>query len=237
MVYKLYKAMYGLKQARRVWKLKIDSFFKHMGFEKYEIEFGVYVQHDSNGDLILVCLYVDDIFLTGSYTFEINKLKNVIMKALYMTDLGNMVHLIRMEILHSDKGIIMHQLKNELELLERFKLMKCKPIVTPTETHQKLDSDANGEDLEDETFKQLIGSLRYMCKYQVWHMLCSWNGSGFVSKSKLSHYQVAVMILRYVKGTLRYGILFPSGVSDDTKFICYSDSYWCGYRVDIRSTT
>lgn len=55
-------------------------------------------------------------------------------------------------------------------------------------------------------------------------------------KPKRSHYQVAVKILKYVKETLRHGILFPSVVSDDAEMICYSDSNWCGVRVDRRNT-
>ena len=66
MVFKLHKALYGLKQAPRAWNLKIDSFFKEQGFQKCEMEYGVYVQHTSEGNMILVCLYVDDILLTGS---------------------------------------------------------------------------------------------------------------------------------------------------------------------------
>ena len=64
MVFKLHKALYGLKQAPRAWNLKIDSFFKKQGFHKCEMEYGVYVQHTSEGNMILVFLYVDDILLT-----------------------------------------------------------------------------------------------------------------------------------------------------------------------------
>lgn len=60
--------------------------------------------------------------------------------------------------------------------------------------------------------------------------------SMFTSKPKWSHYKVAVRILRYVKGTLRHGILFSSGVSDDAELVCYSDSDSYGDRVDRRST-
>lgn len=85
--------------------------------------YGVYVQHTSNGNVILVCLYVYDTLLTGSCTSLINKFKKVLMSAFDMTDLVNMVYFLRMEILHYDKGIIIHQLKYELELLKRFEMI------------------------------------------------------------------------------------------------------------------
>lgn len=57
----------------------------------------------------------------------------------------------------------------------------------------------------------------------------------FMSKPKWSHYQDAVKILRYVKGTLKHGILFPSRESDDVELVCYSNSDWCRNIVDKMS--
>lgn len=58
-----------------------------------------------------------------------------------------------------------------------------------------------------------------------------------MNKLKWSHYQVAVRILRYINGTLKYVVLFPSGVKSKSKQICYSYSDWYGDRVDKRSTS
>lgn len=57
-----------------------------------------------------------------------------------------------------------------------------------------------------------------------------------MSKPKRSHYQAAVRILRYMKGTLKYRVLFPSSAETDLELLSYLDSDWCGDRVDIRST-
>ena len=65
MAYKLHKALYGLKKAPRAWTQKIDSYSKKQRFQKREMKYGVYVKH-SGSNMILVCLYGDDILLTGS---------------------------------------------------------------------------------------------------------------------------------------------------------------------------
>ena len=44
MVYKLNKALNGLKQAPRTWNQRIDTFMSSIGFEKCTIEHGMYVQ-------------------------------------------------------------------------------------------------------------------------------------------------------------------------------------------------
>ena len=61
--------------------------------------------------------------------------------------------------------------------------------------------------------------------------------SRFMNKPKWSNFQITVRILRYIKGTLRYGVLFISGVKSDLELICYSDSDWCGDGFEIRSTS
>lgn len=50
------------------------------------MEYNVYVQHTSEGNMILVCLYVDDILLTGSCEYEIVKFKKELMNEFEMTD-------------------------------------------------------------------------------------------------------------------------------------------------------
>ena len=67
-VYKLKKALYGLKQAPRAWNRTINSFLSQIGFKKCTSEHGVYVRclQDSKSETLIVCLYVDDLFITGS---------------------------------------------------------------------------------------------------------------------------------------------------------------------------
>ena len=65
-VYKLKKALYGLKQAPRAWNKKIDSVLIQIGFSKCISEHGVYVKAEYESDLVIQCLYVDDLLITGN---------------------------------------------------------------------------------------------------------------------------------------------------------------------------
>jgi len=64
-VCKLKKALYGLKQAPRAWYGQIDGYLQKMGFIKSDANPNLYYLVVENEPLILV-LYVDDLFLTGS---------------------------------------------------------------------------------------------------------------------------------------------------------------------------
>lgn len=53
--------------------------------------------------------------------------------------------------------------------------------------------------------------------------------SRFMQRPNSSHFAVAKRILRYLKGTLDYGILFPHDLkSETTRMVGYTDSNWCG---------
>ncbi|XP_050878775.1 uncharacterized mitochondrial protein AtMg00810-like [Lathyrus oleraceus] len=145
------------------------------------MEYGIYVQHTSEGNMIMACLYVNDILLIESYEHEITKFKKELMNEFQMTDLRNMVYFLWM----------------------------------------KLDSDSDGDDVDATTFKQLVGSQRYLCNTKP--DICYAVGivSRFMSKSRWSHYQVDVRIIRYIKGNLKDGILFHSGAETDSEPLSY----------------
>jgi hypothetical protein len=62
LVCRLKKLLYGLKQAPRAWYAKIDNFFLRLGFKHCEYDHGLYVPH-TNGDTLIVVVYVDDLLL------------------------------------------------------------------------------------------------------------------------------------------------------------------------------
>jgi hypothetical protein len=57
---KLVKALYGIKQAPRVWNSLIDAFMKRMEFASLISDPGTYVRLSRSGRPIIVTLYVDD---------------------------------------------------------------------------------------------------------------------------------------------------------------------------------
>lgn len=75
-VYRLKKALYGLKLAPRPWNKRIDSFLMQQGFEKCTNEYEVYVGGTIKKNLFIICLYVDDLLVIGSSEAEIAEFKS-----------------------------------------------------------------------------------------------------------------------------------------------------------------
>jgi hypothetical protein len=104
-VYRLRKALYGLKQAPRAWNKRIDGFLMKEGFTKCVSEHGVYMKGSSKLDHIILCLYVDDLLVTGANEKEIRKFKSSLMQEFEMSDLGNLSYFLGMEFKHIDRGV------------------------------------------------------------------------------------------------------------------------------------
>lgn len=67
-VYKLKKALYELRQTPRAWYTRIDTYFINNGFHKSPYEHDLYVKANKDGNVVIVCLYVDDLIFIGNNT-------------------------------------------------------------------------------------------------------------------------------------------------------------------------
>ena len=154
-----------------------------------------------------------------------------------MTDLGRLSHFLESEFKTRKEGILMHQQKYIGELLERFQMIDCNIASNPSETNAKLDECTNEERVKATKFKQIVGSLRYLCNNRQDICFAVSIISRFMNDPRKSHLTVAKRILRYVKGTLKLGMIFPSINNEgEAELEGYSNSDWCGDRMDRKST-
>lgn len=73
-VYKLLKALYGLRQAPRAWYARLNRCLKELGFSKCPYEHAVYTKRKGN-EFLIIAIYVDDLLVTGSSIENIVKFK------------------------------------------------------------------------------------------------------------------------------------------------------------------
>ena len=114
-------------------------------------------------------------------------------------------------------------------------MLDCKPISTPMDPNVRLKED-EGNDLEDMTmYRQLVGSLIYLTltrpdiSYPVGVV------SRYMSKPKKPHLDAVKRILRYVKGTINFGIMYKKTI--DCQVMGYCDADYAGDSCTRRSTT
>ncbi|XP_026405475.1 uncharacterized protein LOC113300488 [Papaver somniferum] len=165
----------------------------------------------------------------------IKEFREDMVKEFEMTDLGLMSYFLGIEVQQTERGIFINQQRYADGILKRFKMDNCNPILTPTEERMKLTKDESGELVNSTDFKSLVGCLRYLTSTRPDIMYAVGLVSRFMKLPRQSHLQAAKRILKYVKGTISLGILYT--VSEDPKFVGYTDSDWDGDTKGRKSTS
>lgn len=234
-VLRLKKALYGLKQAPRAWNSRIDKYFLDNGFKKCPHEHALYVKVNNNGYMLMVCLYVDDLIFTGNDPRMFEDFKKEMTREFEMTDIGLMSYYLGIEVKQMEEGIFISQEGYAREVLKKFKMEKCNPVNTPVECGVKLSKYEDGEKVNPTIFKSLVGSLRYLTCTRPDILYGVSLVSRYMEEPISTHMKTAKRILRYLKGTLDFGLLYSP--TNDFKLVGYSDSDWAGDIDDRKSTT
>ena len=95
-MYRLKKPLYEFKQALNVWYGRIDSFLMSLGFTKSKAVSNLYYEVVDDRLMILL-LYVDDLFLTGEEKL-ISECKKKLAAKFEMKDLGMMHYFLGFEV-------------------------------------------------------------------------------------------------------------------------------------------
>ena len=232
---KLKKALYGLKQAPRAWNGRIDKYFQKNGYIKCPHEHALYSKTNKQGDILLVCLYVDDLIFTGNNPSMFEKFKRAMTQEFEMTDIGLMSYYVGIEVKQMKEGIFVSQERYVKEVLEKFNMINSKPVTTPIEVGIKLSKYEDGDVVNPTYFKSLIGSLRYLTNRRPDILYSVGLVSRYMEAPTTTHFKAAKRILRYLKGTLDFGLFYSS--SKEFKLEGYCDSDWAGDLDDRKSTT
>nr|GFB40353.1 ribonuclease H-like domain, reverse transcriptase, RNA-dependent DNA polymerase [Tanacetum cinerariifolium] len=107
-VYRIIKALYGLRQAPRAWNIKLDNTLKSLDFKKCALEQAIYTKA-SKDSLLLVGFYVDDLIITGTPKKEIDKFKDQMEEKFEMSDLGLLAYYHGIEVTQTKGDISIKQ--------------------------------------------------------------------------------------------------------------------------------
>ena len=107
-----------------------------MGFTKSKVDSNLYYKVEDDGIMILL-LYVDDLFLTGKEML-INEYKKKLAKKIEMKDLGTIYYFLDLEVWQFTDEIFLNQGKYTIDILKRFGMLDCKAINTPMMTPETI---------------------------------------------------------------------------------------------------
>nr|ABF93649.1 retrotransposon protein, putative, Ty1-copia subclass [Oryza sativa Japonica Group] len=234
MVCKLLKSLYGLKQAPKQWHEKFDTTLTSAGFVVNKADKCVYYRY-GGGEGVILCLYVDDILIFGTSLNVIEEVKDYLSKSFEMKDLEEADVILNIKLQRGDEGgITLVQSHYVDKVLSHFGYSDCKPAPTPYDPSVLLRK--NRRIARDQLrYSQIIGSLMYLASATRPDISFAVSKlSRFVSNPGDDHWQALERVMRYLKGTMSYGIHYtgyPKVLEG------YSDSNWISDPDEIKATS
>ncbi|WVZ95085.1 LOW QUALITY PROTEIN: hypothetical protein U9M48_040890 [Paspalum notatum var. saurae] len=225
-VLRLRKALYGLRQAPRAWNL---------GFAKCETEHALYTRRAERGQLV-VGVYVNDLVVTGTSEQDIVAFKEEMKKLFRMSDLGLLTYYLGIEVEQGTDSITLRQSAYARKLLERRGMAGCRANKTPMEEKIKLSKASTAAKVDATGYRSIVGGLRYLVHTRPDLAFAVGYVSRFMEDPREDHLTAVKHLLRYVVGTLDYGIVYPRRGGGKAELIGYSDSDMGG-DVDGRKST
>jgi hypothetical protein len=192
----------------------------------------LYIKPNQQGNMLIVCVYVDDFIFTRD--FGIKEFNSIMKDEFEMTDLWIMRYFLGIEVPQSKTRIFISQSKYAHEILKRFNMMNSKATRIPVIIGLKLSMEDKGSKVDPTLFKRLVGSLMYltMTRHDIMYGVILI--SRFMENPKESHWKEGKRILRYVNGTINFGIKYST--SEYFRFIGYTHND-CGGNIDDRKST
>ncbi|GAU31045.1 hypothetical protein TSUD_214810 [Trifolium subterraneum] len=235
-VYKLRKALYGLKQAPRAWYSKIETYFAQAKFTKCPYEPTLFVKQDTEGRMLIVSLYVDDLIYTRNDEKMFNDFKKSMKSKFAMTDLGKMRYFLGVEVKQADNGILVYQQKYAQDILSTFGMEICNTVCSLIVPGNKLIKDEGGKLVDATEYRQMIGSLMYLLATRPDLTFSVCLIARYMERPTKLHLAAAKRVLRYLKGTIGLGIWYKN-VSKDVKLEGWTDSDYAGDMDDRKNTS
>ena len=189
-----------------------------------------------DGDhLTIIVAYVDDLLLTGSHLPTIQLVKQALDSAFTIKDLGELKYFLGIEVSRSSDGILLNQRKYVLDMLKDTNMEFCKSTAFPFPKGLKLNH-TDGEQLPDpEVYRRMVGKLLYLNMTRPGISYVVQQLSQFLSDPRVPHMKATMHVLRYLKGTIGYGLFYAHNV--DFQLVAYSDADWGNCPTSGRSLT
>ena len=234
-VLRLNKALYGLKQSARIWYYTIKDKLLKIGFIVLNSDNCIFINKNIG---VIICLYIDDLAIIAPNSSTINRFISSIKEYFTIKDLGPIKDYLGIDIdLNSDKGYIKLSQANYIKkVLAKYSMENCNPISTPLDSKIKLEPNKEQASRDEiKWFQGIIGSLLYITlgtrpdlAYSVIKL------ARYASNPSNNHIILVKRILRYLKATIDYNIIYNKS---STRYISgYCDSDYAGDIATAKST-
>jgi hypothetical protein len=233
-VCRLNKALYGLKQSPRIWYETLSTFLETLGFKALTSDLGVFVKSH-----MYIAVYVDDLLIAGPSKEEIGKVKESLSKRFEMTDLGECLFYLGMEIRRDRRNRVIRLSQKAYvdKILVDFGMSDSKPVATPMDlsTLSPAPEGFQATESSRRAYASAIGSLMYLMLGTrpdiAYAVSCL---SRFMANPTDAHANALKRVFRYLNGTRDLELVYRGRLHP---LQGYTDADWGGDTATRRSTS
>jgi hypothetical protein len=233
-VYKLSKALYGIKQAPRAWYECQRDLLITNGFKVGKANPTLFTKTVAK-DLFICQIYVDDIIFGSTNKSTCEEFSRIMIQKFKMSMIEELKYFLGFQMKQLQEGTFISQTKYIQDILKKFGMKNGKPIKTPMGTNEHLDLDTGGKSVDQKVYRSMIGSLLYLCASRSDIMLSVCMCARFQANPKEVHLRAVKRIMQYLVYTPKFGLWYPKGSTFD--LIGYSDADYAGCKIDRKSTS
>ncbi|KAJ9530444.1 hypothetical protein QJQ45_012421 [Haematococcus lacustris] len=238
LVCQLQKAVYGLRQAPRAWYQHLAQQLQQLNFSPSAADPCLF-SLDSPGPEVHLLVYVDDIILASPDAAAITAVKEQLRQVFSLHDLGPVASFLGMRIMRDQAAgtLRLDQQQYVEQLLQRFGLAEANGRQLPLSPGTRLVKEGTALDSAATLqYRQMVGALLYASTctrpdiaFAVGQL------SRFMQQPTLQHHQAATGLLRYLKRTAAWGLVYSS--SGSSQLQGYADADYAGDPDSMRSTS
>jgi hypothetical protein len=139
-----------------------------------------------------------------------------------MKDLGLMHYYLGLEVWQKRGEVFLGQGKYAIKILQKFGMMDCKSMDTPMNADIRKVKVPDYDPVDPSLYRQLIGSLMYLVNTRPDICFVVNTLSQFQVEPRQEHWIAAKHVLRYIHGTINYGLRYTA--SKDIQLHGFTDS-------------
>nr|GEW25360.1 copia protein [Tanacetum cinerariifolium] len=224
-VYKLKKALCGLKQAPKAWYDRLKAFLIKHEYKMGMVDNILFAKKRSS-NLIIVQIYVDDIIFGSTCQDMCDKFSKIMHDEFEMSMMGELNFFLGLQIKQMEDGIFFNQSTYIKEMIKKFGLEDSKPMKTPMSSDIKLTKNKEFVSVDSTKYQGIIGSFLYLTTSRPDIMFSVCLCARFQEAPKKSHLEAVKRIFQYIKGTTHLGLWYAKGTDIET--VVYADSDHAG---------
>lgn len=160
---------------------------------------------------MIVCVYVDDLLVTGASLTSIVEFKRDMASTFEMSDLGRLTYYLGIEFQQHEAGITLVQDRYAHRILEDTGMISCNPTHIPMDINVKLSKSPQEASIDERKYRRSIGCLRYLLHTRPDLSFCVGVLSRYMAEPKESHGAALKQVLRYLHGTETFGHITREG--------------------------